>query len=225
MQRPDIGTDYEPLLRVLEEAADAISLVRPDGSKYFANRRWCELLDYEMDDLRAAPTEELIHPGDRKWTMDGLANGVDISQRFRALGRRRSVVPVTACPIALHNPSGTYLGQLSITRPSGPRRFAADEAADLKRRAGALGGALVPALPGLTAPTRSGVGVDDPLAQLTSREREIALLLADAAVPKEIAFDLDISVHTARNHIKAIYRKLDLHSHQELMLRCLREGA
>lgn len=55
------------------------------------------------------------------------------------------------------------------------------------------------------------------LAQLSSRERQIVeLLLASRRVPG-IAATLGISPHTVRNHLKAVFRKLGVHSQEELL--------
>lgn len=55
------------------------------------------------------------------------------------------------------------------------------------------------------------------VATLTPRERDILSALASGQHVKDIAQDLDISTHTARNHMKAILRKLDVHSQIELL--------
>jgi DNA-binding NarL/FixJ family response regulator len=55
------------------------------------------------------------------------------------------------------------------------------------------------------------------LAQLSARERQIVeLLLASRRVPG-IAGALGISPHTVRNHLKAVFRKLGVHSQEELL--------
>lgn len=57
---------------------------------------------------------------------------------------------------------------------------------------------------------------------LSAREREIVGLLAEGRRAPEMAGVLDISPHTIRNHLKAIYRKMDVHSQgalAELLLR------
>lgn len=55
------------------------------------------------------------------------------------------------------------------------------------------------------------------VATLTPRERDILSALASGQHVKDIAQDLDISTHTARNHMKAILRKLEVHSQIELL--------
>lgn len=57
---------------------------------------------------------------------------------------------------------------------------------------------------------------------LSKREKEILRLLVAGRRPQDIATTLFISVHTARNHIKAIYQKLGVHSQGELIAKVLR---
>jgi DNA-binding NarL/FixJ family response regulator len=62
------------------------------------------------------------------------------------------------------------------------------------------------------------------LGQLSARERQIVeLLIASRRVPG-IASTLGISPHTVRNHLKAVFRKLGVHS-QEALLELLRGAA
>jgi DNA-binding NarL/FixJ family response regulator len=59
--------------------------------------------------------------------------------------------------------------------------------------------------------------------RMTRREREIIQGLACYRRLSTVASQLGISVHTARNHLKSVFRKLNLHSQDEL-LRILLEG-
>jgi len=54
-------------------------------------------------------------------------------------------------------------------------------------------------------------------ANLSTRERQIAVLLIEGGCAKSISRDLAIAPGTVRNHIKTVYRKLGLHSQIELM--------
>jgi DNA-binding NarL/FixJ family response regulator len=79
---------------------------------------------------------------------------------------------------------------------------------------------------GLVAPDAAGhrPEVEAILGQLSARERQIVeLLLASRRVPG-IAATLGISPHTVRNHLKAVFRKLGVHS-QEALLEMLRSAA
>jgi len=59
---------------------------------------------------------------------------------------------------------------------------------------------------------------------LTSREREIAQLLAEGRTNKEIAAELKVSVKTIETHRISLMRKLNLHSLSELVRYAIRKG-
>jgi DNA-binding CsgD family transcriptional regulator len=54
---------------------------------------------------------------------------------------------------------------------------------------------------------------------VTSREREVAALLAGGLSDPEIAENLVLSPHTVQDHIKSLYDKLEVSSRQELVAR------
>jgi DNA-binding NarL/FixJ family response regulator len=56
------------------------------------------------------------------------------------------------------------------------------------------------------------------LAALTTREKEIALLLAQGLNPRQIGERLYISYHTVRNHTASIYQKLEVANRFDLTL-------
>lgn len=51
---------------------------------------------------------------------------------------------------------------------------------------------------------------------LSTREREVVDLLANGARVVTIAQQLQLSSHTVRNHLKSVFRKLNLHGQHEL---------
>lgn len=59
---------------------------------------------------------------------------------------------------------------------------------------------------------------------LTSREREVALLLAVGKTNREIAKDLGISIKTIDTHRGHILKKLELRNNVELARMAIREG-
>jgi DNA-binding CsgD family transcriptional regulator len=68
--------------------------------------------------------------------------------------------------------------------------------------------------------------VDHPqLSELSAREREVLALLAKGSRVQAIAEQLFISQNTVRNHLKAIYRKMDVSSQSELIERVRSLGA
>jgi len=62
-----------------------------------------------------------------------------------------------------------------------------------------------------------------PVHALSAREEEILRLLARGSRAKEVAEQLDISVHTVRAGVRSIYRKLHARSVAEAVAKC-REG-
>lgn len=60
--------------------------------------------------------------------------------------------------------------------------------------------------------------------QLSPRESEVLVYLAQGHSMVDIARELSVSENTARTHIKRIYRKLDVHSKQDIIDLCLKRG-
>lgn len=61
-------------------------------------------------------------------------------------------------------------------------------------------------------------------ADLTQRELEVLGLLAQGNQPKQIAYDLGITVNTCRGYVKNILAKLDAHSALEAVLEANKRG-
>ena len=66
--------------------------------------------------------------------------------------------------------------------------------------------------------------VEDSYDLLTTREREVLQLLAEARSNKEVATFLDLSLHTVETHRSHIMQKLNLHSGAEMTLYAIRKG-
>lgn len=64
----------------------------------------------------------------------------------------------------------------------------------------------------------------DSLSELTPREQEVLILLADGATNADIADELFISPKTVARHRENIMRKLNLHSRTELVKYAIRKG-
>lgn len=61
-------------------------------------------------------------------------------------------------------------------------------------------------------------------AELTARQYEVLALLADGLGTGEIAARLGVAEETARNHIRALFRELGVHSRLEAVVRAYRLG-
>jgi DNA-binding NarL/FixJ family response regulator len=90
-----------------------------------------------------------------------------------------------------------------------------DRIVDVPELAAALrriadGGSVVD--PALVAELVSATSVEDPLAGLTQREREVLALLAEGRTDRGIARVLYVTPKTVEAHVRSIFRKLDLPS-------------
>ena len=70
---------------------------------------------------------------------------------------------------------------------------------------------------------REPAGPQLSLDSLSPREREIVESLLDAGSVTGVASSLHISLHTVRNHLKSIFRKLGVHSQVELVTQLRRD--
>lgn len=60
--------------------------------------------------------------------------------------------------------------------------------------------------------------------RLSPRERQTLHLLLTGAAQKQVAERMGVSLHTAHDYVKAVYKKLGVRSRAELMARALRRG-
>ena len=66
--------------------------------------------------------------------------------------------------------------------------------------------------------------VTDPMDQITNRERQVLLLLAEGKTSKDVAVDLNISVYTVDAHRSRIMKKLQLRTGRDLVRFALQRG-
>jgi DNA-binding NarL/FixJ family response regulator len=63
-----------------------------------------------------------------------------------------------------------------------------------------------------------------PATSLTDRERTVLAMLAGGRSVGDIAAELSVSIHTTRNHVRAILTKLDARSQLEAVVIAVRQG-
>jgi DNA-binding NarL/FixJ family response regulator len=73
-------------------------------------------------------------------------------------------------------------------------------------------------------PAAAAAALADELDELSERERELVEELLRGRRIRQIANTMDISVHTARNHLQSVFRKLGVHSQEELVERLRAPG-
>jgi ATP/maltotriose-dependent transcriptional regulator MalT len=76
----------------------------------------------------------------------------------------------------------------------------------------------------LARPRAAGPPVERPIEGLTGREREVLALVADGHSNREIGARLEISEHTVKFHLAAIFAKLGVATRAEAVQRGMRLG-
>jgi DNA-binding NarL/FixJ family response regulator len=168
---------------VVAEAADADELLR----KVHAHRP-----DVVITDVRMPPSN----------TDDGLRAALEIRTRFPDIAvvvLSQYVAERSALDLIADNPGG--VGYLLKDRVGDIDRFA-----EAIRRVAEGGSALDPeVVSGLLG--RRG---DDPLEELSVREREVLALMAEGRSNQGIAEELVVTEHAIGKHVRSILQKLDL---------------
>jgi non-specific serine/threonine protein kinase len=73
-------------------------------------------------------------------------------------------------------------------------------------------------------PTEADRSRDDPTAQLSAREREVAILVAHGLTNRDIAERLVVSERTAENHVQRVLNRLGLRSRAQVAAWAVRHG-
>jgi PAS domain S-box-containing protein len=216
---------YDDLHEVIETVGCGLVFVDATGAIRFANERLLEVSGYTPSDIEGAPLTELA-PEEVRRSIDedivSMAEG-DARARISALRRKDGrTFPVVVLPSRFTWPDGSYRGLLLVIVDLGE--------VDTAKRAEGLGGAgrVSSSLDRIARELRTislfatgdgpAIAHDHPgIALLSEREREVlSELLGGTRVPA-IAKKLFISPHTVRNHLKSMYRKLDVTSQSELV--------
>ena len=71
--------------------------------------------------------------------------------------------------------------------------------------------------PAPPAPEQPSTGAQQ--LELTRREKEVAVLVAQRLTNRQIASELVLSEHTVHRHVAGILKKLDLHSREQVASR------
>jgi len=196
------------------------------GTIRLVNERILDWLGYQEKELVGRPLEDLapreLHDAmaDERHAIDGG----DLRSRLVMLRRKDgSVFPVVVLPHRATDADGRFLGgfsfliELSAIQTAKPLGEAVELRVTLNRIALELQ-ALSLRLDRGAAPDAAWQ-TDPAFAPLSTREREVLALLAQAARVPAIATHLHISQNTVRNHLKAIFAKLGVRSQSALIER------
>jgi PAS domain S-box-containing protein len=200
----ELKPTYDGLIRAIELMSCGMIVEDADGLIHYANARVLEWTGYVAEELDGQPISILVpeefHADletERQKVLDG-----DLRTRLSAVQRKDGrTFPVAVAPQPF---------QRVDTMGAAEDSLAADLAhVALKLQSMSLSASMV---------SQGAFPVDHPLLrELSAREREVlALLMSGARVPA-IAKQLFISPNTVRNHLKAIYRKVDVSSQSDLV--------
>jgi len=199
----------------------------PEGRTEYVNHRLLDWLGYEEEDLVGQPAEKIVptelHDLIRE-EMKAAREG-DMRVRLAILQRKDGTsFPVISVPHRLFDDEENYIGGFAILVDLG--------AVQTAKPAGYLPGgnlrgtlsqiamqlqsiSLAPNLP-VAAP----IPLEHPdLQDLSPREIEVLTHLISGDRVPAISAQLHISPHTVRNHLKSIYRKVDVKTQSELIQR------
>jgi PAS domain S-box-containing protein len=214
----------EGVLQAVDRLGCGVLVEDREGVLRYANRRILELTGYEAAELDGKPLARLVPEElhdvlrlEQAKTREG-----DARTRLSALRRKDGrTFPVAVAPQWLEDtPRGEPavisvvidLAEVHAARPLGAS--AGSLAAELAHVASRLQSLSFSA----ALSDRAGVPIDDPgLRELSTREKQILVLLMQGLRVPAIAERLFISPSTVRNHLKAIYRKVGVSSQQQLI--------
>jgi two-component system response regulator NreC len=150
-------------------------------------------------------------------------SGIDATREIKKVMPKTHVVALT-----IHEDQ-EYFFKMLEAGASGyvPKRAAPEELLTAIRTAARGEVYLYPSLAKLLVKDYLGQSHPQPVPpenELTSREREVLLYLANGSTNDEIAAALTISSNTVERHRENIMRKLNLHSRAELVRYAIRKG-
>jgi PAS domain S-box-containing protein len=215
---------YEDLESAIATLNAGLIVRTPHGKLLYANERVIEWVGYTPEELDGQDFRMLLPPELRDRVGIELEEILAGDERARiAVVQRKNgrTFPVVACPHVLRRDDfveavvGLFfdIGELTTARRVGEGP-AQGVAGNLERIA------LELQTISLFTSTSSGPSVlhDHPeLEQLSVREREILAELVSGSRVPGIAKNLFISPHTVRNHLKSMFRKLEVSSQADLI--------
>jgi PAS domain S-box-containing protein len=223
----------EGWLRELAAVIDRINcgLVGRDaeGRIIFVNERLIQWLSYAREELLGRPVEVLFPPELSEVTRSEVraTEAGDMRARLSALQRKDSTtLPVVIIPQAFEDEDGKFAGIVSVVVDLGTiqtaKRVGAAPVEGLGARLDQIAEELhsLSLSATLTAPASVPLSHPD-LAELSRREVEVLGHLVAGERVASIAAELHISPHTVRNHLKSMFRKLDVSTQTEL-IECVR---
>ena len=211
-----------PLTRI-EPAAAALAMMRGEDGDRATQRAWervdelidngqvlaalldgARLIDLHLDEERTARLVPLARAGQGRM-MPLLAAYLEAALERSPDGLLTAADALWAAGHRLHATRASVLAITSL-RAAGDVERATEESAALRGRVSMAGEDLQLLVPSASTPA----------AELTTREREIATLVAGGMSNRDVAARLHVSERTVDNHVYRIFRKLGIASRDDL---------
>jgi PAS domain S-box-containing protein len=194
------------------------------GTIVFANEIMSGWLGYEVDELIGISLGRLI-PEELDQKVQEQFRAVeagDIRARITVAQRKDfTTFPILLIPHRYPGPEGPFFNiviELSTVQTAKPVGISQTETVRSSLERIALELQTIGLVSGMSS--TQVIPIDHPdLASLTEREREVLVHLVTGQRVPAISADLHISQHTVRNHLKSIYRQLDVGTQSELIER------
>ncbi len=224
---------YAALIRTIEDMNCGLIVEDEQGRIRYANKRLVEWSGRSISELEDAHISVIVPPEMHEALVEERERALAGDQRTRLSAFCRKdgrTFPVAVSPHPIVRENGEVgvltllfdLGEVQTARPIGaPEGSLAAELAHVAMKLQAMTFSASVAAESLPP-------VDHPaLSELSKREREVLEALMRGSRVNAIAEQLFISRATVRNHLKSIYRKLEVSSQSELIetVRALGSGA
>lgn len=214
--------DYEQVIETMSCGLVAEDL---DGRIVFVNQRLLDWLGYAREDLIGEPVEKLVPRELHRFMADDLRAVEAGDMRARLLAARRkdsTTFPVITLPQRFLDASGEFDGYFAIVVDLGAvmtaRQVGPASAVDLRTTLQRIALELQSISLTTTVGATRVLPLQHPeLRDLSPREAEVLTLLVGGDRVPAIAERLHISQHTVRNHLKSMFRKLDVGNQSELI--------
>ncbi len=208
---------------VIDDMSFGLFARDPEGRLVFVNEALLRWTGYEYTELEGRPSEVLAPEELRDHVREervAVEQG-DRRARLCALLRKDgTTLPAIFLPHAIRGSDGKPIGGISVIVELGAVQTAkpmGSEGDDLRSSLHRIGLELQRLSLSVDLGSPSLAPDHPALAELTEREFEVlARLMSGARVPA-IAQQLNISPHTVRNHLKAIYRKVGAKDQSDLI--------
>jgi len=216
--------DYEQVIATMN-----CGLVAEDvhGNITFVNQKLLDWLGYESDELVGKHIDVLVPSELHQFMEDDIHRAEEGDLRSRLLAVRRkdaTTFPVVAIPQRFPSADGAFDGYFNIVVDMGAvltaRQVGPPSAIDVRSTLHRIALELQSISLAAGVGGASALPLQHPdLEDLSPREAEVLSLLAAGDRVPAIAEQLHISQHTVRNHLKSMFRKLEVGNQSELIER------